>query len=97
MKRDTPIIGFIIGALLPIIGYLIVYSVFKAGSQSLSNFTQTYISQHKLFAKLITLSILINLIPFAYCNFKRYDYIARGVFIATMLYVVFVILMMFVW
>lgn len=97
MKRDIPIIGFIIGALMPILGYIVVYLLFRSGSQSLENFTNANWSNNKTFSKILTLSLLANLLPFVYCNFKRYDYILRGIFIATMIYVVFIVLLMFVW
>lgn len=97
MKRNVPVIGFIIGALVPLFGFMVVYMIFKNSNQSLESFVSAYWANNKTFAKLMTLSILANLIPFVYCNFKRYDYISRGVFIATMLYVVFIILLMFVW
>lgn len=97
MKRNIPIIGFIIGALVPLLGYFIVYLIFRNGGQSLESFTTAYWSNNKTFAKIMTLSILANLVPFVYCNFKRYDYVSRGIFIATMLYVVFIVLLMFVW
>lgn len=97
MKRNVPVLGFIIGALVPLLGYFIVYLIFRNGGQSLESFTAAYWPDNKNFAKILTLSILANLVPFVYCNFKRYDYVSRGVFIATMLYVVFIVLLMFVW
>lgn len=97
MKRNVPVVGFIIGALVPLIGYFVVYLIFKNSGQSLENFTSAYWSNNRTFAKLLTLSLLANLIPFVYCNFKRLDYISKGIFVATMLYVVFIVLLMFVW
>jgi amino acid permease len=97
MKRNVPIVGFIIGAILPLLGFFIVYLIFKSTGQSLSSFINSYWVNNKTFAKLITLSILINLLPFVYFNSKRMDYASRGVFVSTMLYVVFVLLLMFVW
>jgi len=96
MRRDTPVLGFLIGAVLPLIGFFIVYLIFKQG-ESLTEFIRFRWPNHKAFAKIMTLSILINLIPFVIFNSKRLDYLARGVFIATMLYVVFIVLVMFVW
>jgi amino acid permease len=97
MKRNVPIIGFVIGAIVPLLGFLVVYLKITGGNQSLESFVSACWANNKNFAKLMTLSILANLIPFVYCNFKRYDYISRGIFIATMLYVVFIVLLMFVW
>jgi hypothetical protein len=48
-------------------------------------------------SKVMTLSLLINLIPFLYCTTKRLDYTMRGIVIATMLYALFIILIKFVW
>jgi len=97
MKRNVPILGFVIGALTPLLGFVIVYLIFRNGSQSLGDFFSNYWSNNRTFAKLMTLSLLANLAPFVYCNSKRLDYISRGIFVATMLYVVFIILLMFVW
>ena len=97
MRRNVPILGFIIGAIVPLLGFAVVYLLFRNPNQSLESFISVYWANNKMFAKLMTLSILANLIPFVYCNFKRYDYVSRGIFIATMLYVVFIILLMFVW
>lgn len=97
MKRDIPVIGFIVGALTPMLGFFVVYLIFKNNGQSIENFIKAYWANNKTFAKLLTLSLLANLLPFVYCNFKRYDYISKGVFVATMLYVVLIVLLMFVW
>ena len=97
MKRNIPILGFIIGALTPLIGFAVVYFIFRNGAQSIADFFNTYWANNKTFAKLMTLSLLANLAPFVYCNSKRFDYTARGIFVATMLYVVFIVLLMFVW
>lgn len=97
MKRDLPIVGFIVGALLPLLGFLIVFLIFKNGEQSVGDFIRSTWPNNKTFAKILTLSILINLVPFVYCNYKRLDYTSRGIFISTMLYVVFIILLMYVW
>ena len=48
-------------------------------------------------SKVFTLSLLANLIPFVYFTTKRRDYLARGVFVATMIYVVIIVLIKFVW
>jgi len=45
----------------------------------------------------LTLSLLLNLIPFVYCTSKRYDYAMRGIVIATMIYALIIFLLMFIW
>lgn len=96
MKFDVPIIGFIIGLLLPVAGLLGVY-MFWGAHQGFYSFLYSLTGQKGMAAKVLLLSVLPNLIPFAYCNVKRLDYALRGIFIATMLYALFVILIMFVW
>jgi hypothetical protein len=97
MKRNVPILGFILGAIVPLLGLLVVYLKITSGNSSLESFVSACWANKENFAKLMTLSILANLIPFVYCNFKRYDYVSRGIFVATMLYVVFIVLLKYVW
>ena len=61
------------------------------------HFASSLTNEKGVAAKVVLLSVLINLIPFAYFNMKRLDYAMRGVFIATMLYALLVIMLMFVW
>lgn len=96
MKRNVPVIGFLIGAVVPMLGFLIVFLIFRQG-QTLGDFVDALIHNHQMFAKILTLSLIANLIPFVYCTNKRIDYTARGILIATMLYAVFIILLRFVW
>jgi len=96
MKRDTPILGFIIGLLLPIVGVFVMYKLWGHGD-GFGVFLHSLTRLRGMASKVLTLGLLINLIPFVYCVFKHYDYALRGIFIATMLYVLFIVLVMFVW
>ena len=96
MKRNVSILGFIIGVLAPILGILIVYLV-KFRMESLESFTSLLIRNNDLAAKLFSLSILANIIPFIYYTNRRLDLTARGILIATMLYAVLIVLLKFVW
>ncbi len=96
MRLNVPIVGFIIGLLLPLLGLFIVY-VFKGNHEGIMHFASSVSSQKGVAAKVVLLSVLVNLIPFAYFNMKRLDYAMRGIFIATMLYALLVLLLMFVW
>lgn len=96
MRANVPILGFIIGVFTPVLGFLIVFLIFRQG-QPLSAFLQGLSYNHQTLAKIMTLSLLGNLIPFLICTNKRLDYTARGIMIATMLYAVLVVLIKFVW
>ena len=96
MKRDSPVLGFVLGLVLPFGGLIIMYFLW-GHHQGFGNFLQSLTHQPGLAAKVLTLSLLPNLVPFAYCNIKRIDGTMRGIFIATMLYVLLVVLIKFVW
>lgn len=96
MRKNVPIVGFIIGLLLPILGFAIVYFMWFKG-RDLGAVISMLAHDHRVTPKVLTLSLLINLVPFVYCNAKRLDYAMRGIVIATMLYALLIVLIMFVW
>ena len=96
MKRDVPILGFLIGLFLPVIGVFIMYLLWGHG-ESFGSFLHSLMNLRDLASKVFTLGLLINLIPFVYCVFKRYDYTMRGIVVATILYAVLIVLIKFVW
>ncbi|MCW3124183.1 MAG: hypothetical protein JWQ38_3675 [Flavipsychrobacter sp.] len=96
MRRDSPITGLLIGLTLPLLGFMIMFLLWRHG-MSFDYFMNVLIKNNKEFAKVLTMSLLINLIPFVYCNTKRIDGAMRGIVVATMLYAVLIVLIMFVW
>lgn len=97
MRINRPIIGFILGMILPFIGFFVVFLVMTSGGGNFAGFIARLSTYHKELATVISLSALANLIPFIYFNSKRLDAASRGVFVATMLYAVTFILLKFVW
>jgi hypothetical protein len=96
MKLNVPFTGFIIGLFLPFIGMFVMYLIW-GNHMGVSNFASSLTTQRGMAAKVVLLGVLANLIPFVYFNLKRLDYAMRGVFIATMLYAMFIVLIKFVW
>jgi len=96
MKRNVPILGFIMGLLLPLVGIFIMYLLWGHG-ESLGGFLKSLTELRGMASKVLTLSLLINLIPFVYYTSKRLDYTARGIFVATMLYALVVVFIKFIW
>jgi amino acid permease len=96
MRKNVPIVGFIIGILLPILGFAILYFLWFKG-RDVGAVLSSMAHDHKMAGKVLTMSLLINLVPFVYCNTKRLDYAMKGIVIATMLYAVLIVLVMFVW
>ena len=96
MRLNLPITGFIIGLLLPLLGMYIMYLLWGR-HESASEFFSALSHRSGMAAKVVLLGVLINLAPFTYFNLKRLDYALRGVFMATMLYALVIIFLMFVW
>jgi len=96
MRRNVPIVGFIVGVLCPVIGFMIVYLMWFRG-RDMGSVVSMLMHDKRLAPKVLTLSLLANLIPFVYCNTKRLDFAMKGIVIATMLYALLIVLIMFVW
>ncbi len=96
MLRNNPIVGFLLGLIGPVIGLLIMKFIWFR-SDSIGQYYDMLAHNHDTMFKVFSLSMLANLAPFIFFNSKRYDHAARGVFIATMLYVVFIVLVRYVW
>ena len=97
MKRNVPIFGLLIGLLTPVVGFIIVYFIFRSSAQPLGDFTRNLVNNHDMASKVLSLSLLLNLLPFILYTNKRLDYTARGILVATILYAVFIILIKYVW
>ncbi|OJW81350.1 MAG: hypothetical protein BGO69_13705 [Bacteroidetes bacterium 46-16] len=96
MKRNVPIFGLLIGLVTPVIGFVIMYFIWGHGTP-FNAFVRGLVNNHDLASKVLSLSLLLNLLPFSLCTRKRLDYVARGILVATMLYAVFIILIKYVW
>jgi len=89
-------LGFVIGLVLPILG-LVIMKFLWYRHDTFNEFYHTLIYSHSVLTKVLTLSLLLNLVPFIYANSKRLDYLMRGVVIATVLYALVIVLLMYVW
>ncbi len=96
MKRNVPVLGFILGIIMPLLGLLLFYLV-KFSGMGMEEFISVLLRNHEETAKILSLALIANLIPFIYYTSKRLDLTARGVLISTMLYAVLIVLLKFVW
>jgi len=96
MKRNIPILGFIIGLLLPFVGLIIMYFLW-GNHEGIFEFVRLLTHLKGMAGKVFTLSLLLNLAPFVYYTSKRLDLTAKGIFIATMIYAVIIIFVKYVW
>ncbi|RYE26102.1 MAG: hypothetical protein EOP51_01690 [Sphingobacteriales bacterium] len=96
MKRNVAALGMFLGVVMPLIGVMIMFLV-KFQSEGIRNYITAIFNNGKFGFMVLSLSLLLNLIPFLYFTNKRLDQSARGVLIATMLYAVLMVLLRYVW
>lgn len=86
---DKTPLGLLIGFCTPFIGFLIVSIGYaKTLHTSVSDFVFTsFLNTHHYQSPIISLSLLINLIPFFAFYKTKKDYSARGVILGTMIYI----------
>ena len=85
MRLNQPIVGLFIGLLTPLLGFVIVYFILGQG-MGLGQFVGRIKVMPSEAAKVISLSVLANLLPFLYFNRRRLDQTVKGIVIATILY-----------
>lgn len=95
MQLNKAVIGFFIGLFMPLLGFIVVYLIMGSGI-GLDAFIGSVRSSGDVAGKVITLSVLANLIPFLLFNRKRMDLAVKGVVIATMLYAVLFVYVKFI-
>ena len=95
MRTNQAIVGLIIGLFMPLLGFIAVYFILGQG-QGFSLFAEQLKARPSEAAKVISLSVLANLIPFLYFNRRRLDQTVKGIVIATILYLVAFIYVKFV-
>lgn len=96
MRLNNTILGFLLGLVGPLLGAFIMKMLWFRNDVLNDYITRLSVGKDVTF-KVLSLSLLVNLIPFIFFNTKRYDNGARGVFVGTMLWVVFIILVRYVW
>jgi Mg/Co/Ni transporter MgtE len=94
--KDIAFIGLIVGLLFPVLGMAVLYFAWFHNTP-VSSYVSLMQHDHSLCAKVLSLSLIGNLIPFFLFNRARRPLMMRGVLIATMLCAVFIVLVKFVW
>lgn len=84
--------GLAIGLIAPLLGLVILYYI-KFPSVSFGEFLQYFISENRLITSLGSLCLLANVVFFTiYINTRR-DRTATGIFIITLVYGIFILLL----
>ncbi|MEO6833010.1 MAG: hypothetical protein ABI378_10900 [Chitinophagaceae bacterium] len=95
MRVNKAIVGLMLGLLFPLLGYLVVYFILGRGG-SFTDFSNSIVHNGDLAGKVISLSVLANLIPFLYFNKYRRDLTVKGIVIATILFGILFVYMKYV-
>jgi hypothetical protein len=94
-RLNKPAYGLILGLILPFIVVLVMYFIQDNKDMSLINYIK-YLTRMGTFLPMLSLTTLINLIPFYL--FKRLEmwYINKGIVFSIFLYVLLVVFLKFV-
>jgi hypothetical protein len=96
MLKNNALLGFVLGLIAPAFGFLLVF-VLLHQDIPLAAFLKGLMQSHTNAAKVLSLSILTNLIPFFYYFNRRADQTAKGVLSATILFALLILLLKYVW
>ena len=91
VKYNSVKLGFLLGIILPIITILLFY-LLKFNDVSIKQFLIS-LWQKNLFAKIISLAVISNLLLFFIFLWLNYLYSARGVLLSTFLIAFFVVIL----
>ncbi len=86
-QNNTVVMGLLIGAVVPIIGFIIVDGVFSLLEMSglMAEATSSGLDRRERTTTL--LAICCNLIPFQHAKKRRWDKIMKGIMFPTFIYV----------
>ncbi len=92
LTQDNRPMGLAVGLIAPLLGLVILYYI-KFPSVSFGEFLQYFISENRLITSLGSLCLLANVVFFTiYINTRR-DRTATGIFIITLVYGIFILLL----
>jgi len=101
-KWDNALLGLIIGIIFPCIGLLLLYFLWSSSYWNFPQYLKQFVNldssrSMKAASKLISLSIILNLIPFYFFSGKKAMQTVKGIVIASALALLLVVLYLFVW
>lgn len=92
-RKDHTTLGLILGALGPMLGFLIFYLLkFLPHGESLGDYLHLFSSHHFLIPKVMSLSLLMNAITFFFYTQYHKDLTAKGILIVTLIYAVIILI-----
>ncbi len=89
--------GFLIGAILPLLGALLVYFLLFREAFSFSSYTTALFKDARTASKVLSLAILPNMLALMYFNRRKNTEVVRGLMAVNVIWIVLFILQRFVW
>jgi hypothetical protein len=89
MHKDSILTGFVLGAIIPVLGYIVIDYIFLLTTQLGLIEEVSMSSAGKRFRTILLLAICTNLIPFQIAKSRRWDDTLRGIVFPTLVYVGF--------
>jgi len=89
MQKDSILTGFVLGAIVPVLGYIVIEFLFNLLTQWGLMEEVSLSSAGKRFRTTLLLAICCNLIPFQIAKNYRWDDTLRGIVFPTLIYVGF--------
>jgi hypothetical protein len=84
LKKDSFVLGIILGFLAPVIGIVIFY-LWKARSAAFFNFLDVVVHSSSLLTAMISFALLANAAAFTVALNARKDKTAKGIFVMTLI------------
>lgn len=87
MEKDSKLLGFVLGAIFPVLGYVLIDGLFEFLTDQglMSNTSGSGVSRRMRTVAL--LAICSTLVPFQWAKRNRYDDTMRGIVFPTLIYV----------
>ena len=91
MKKNKLVLGLLLGFTMPFLGVLLFY-LWKARSSAFADFLEVAFHSKPFLTAMISFSLFLNAIIFTWYVNKRLDKTAIGIFIATCVYAIPVVI-----
>lgn len=92
LKRDNLRLGIILGLVGPVIGLVVIYLI-KFSYLPFSEFIDLFLNTNRLITSIGALCLLANAILFTFYINTHRDNTAKGIFITTLIYGIFILVL----
>ena|SRR5690554_2308861 len=100
-RFDNALLGLVLGIVFPLLALVVMY-FFRFGDYSMSKYFSMFVDLKNPYllneaSKVVSLSMIANLIPFYFFLNRKFYQTTKGVIIASFFYVILILMYKFVW